>query len=94
MDTLAAIALATETPSTAVLKGKPTKVEDNILTSVMWRSVWTMSFYQIVVLLVLFFWSPHYWPLEYTSEDNFINSANSTAKKQHFTIIFTAFIFM
>ena len=94
MDTFAAIALATEAPSTAILKGQPTKIDDNILTSVMWRSVWTTSFYQIAILLGLFFWAPHYWPLVYTAEDNFMNSENSEAKKQHYTLVFTAFIFM
>jgi P-type Ca2+ transporter type 2B len=45
MDTFAALALATEPPSEALLKDKPYSRKDAILTSVMMRNIAGQAFY-------------------------------------------------
>lgn len=55
MDTFAALALATEPPSDAILLRKPIDKNEDIVTDVMWRFSFGHSIYQIIVLLVLIF---------------------------------------
>lgn len=55
MDTLAALALATEPPTDELLLRKPHGRDDKIINSVMWRNILGHGIYQIVVLLVILF---------------------------------------
>jgi Ca2+ transporting ATPase len=55
MDTLAALALATEPPNEELLKRQPYARDEKIINSVMWRNIFGHAFYQIVVLLVFLF---------------------------------------
>lgn len=55
MDTLAALALATEPPSEALLERSPYKRNDRIINSVMWRNIFGHAVYQVIVLLILTF---------------------------------------
>lgn len=55
MDTLAALALATEPPGDELLLRKPHSRNDKIINSVMWRNVIGHGIYQITVLLVILF---------------------------------------
>lgn len=58
MDTLAALALATEPPSETLLLEKPYTRHEKIVTPTMWRNIAGQGFYQIAVLVVLLFWGP------------------------------------
>ncbi|KAA6398486.1 MAG: putative P-type ATPase [Streblomastix strix] len=52
MDTLAALALATETPHRALLQRKPYGRNDNIICNSMWRNVAYGATYQAVILII------------------------------------------
>lgn len=55
MDTLGALALATEPPHDGLMKRPPTGRNVKFITGVMWRNIIGQSLYQIMVLLVLTF---------------------------------------
>ena len=55
MDTLAALALATEPPSNDLLNRTPYSRKENIINSQMWRGIVLSSVYQIIVLVIILF---------------------------------------
>ena len=55
MDTLAALALATEPPSNDLLNRMPYSRTEHIINSQMWRGIVLSSVYQIFVLVVILF---------------------------------------
>ncbi|XP_028783028.1 putative calcium-transporting ATPase 11, plasma membrane-type [Neltuma alba] len=55
MDTLGALALATEPPHDGLMKRPPVGRNANLITGIMWRNIIGQSLYQIAVLLVLKF---------------------------------------
>jgi Ca2+-transporting ATPase len=55
MDTLGALALATEPPRDALMLRKPYGRTEAIINNVMWRNLLLMAAYQLIVLFVLFF---------------------------------------
>ncbi|EOA32763.1 hypothetical protein CARUB_v10016069mg [Capsella rubella] len=55
MDTLGALALATEKPTNDLMNKKPIGRVSPLITNIMWRNLLAQAFYQISVLLVLQF---------------------------------------
>ncbi|CAL1411737.1 unnamed protein product [Linum trigynum] len=55
MDTLGALALATEPPHDGLMKRPPIGRSTNFITKVMWRNIIGQSIYQIIVLAILQF---------------------------------------
>jgi len=55
MDTLAALALATEPPDLNILERQPQPSSNSIVTDLMWRNVYGHAIYQIIVLVVILF---------------------------------------
>lgn len=55
MDTLAALALATEPPMDDILKRQPYHKDAAIVTQVMWRNVFGHAIYQMIVIIVIIF---------------------------------------
>jgi Ca2+ transporting ATPase len=55
MDTLAALALATEPPSNELLNRMPYSRSEHIITAQMWRNIVLNSIYQIIVLTIVLF---------------------------------------
>ncbi|KAL8485097.1 hypothetical protein ACS0TY_027409 [Phlomoides rotata] len=55
MDTLGALALATERPSEELMKKRPVGRTEPLITNVMWRNLMAQAMYQIAVLLTLEF---------------------------------------
>lgn len=55
MDTLGALALATEPPALDVLTKQPYPKDDPIISPLMWRNIFAHAFIQIVILMVLVF---------------------------------------
>ena len=55
MDTLAALALATDPPTKSILQRKPDKKSDPIISVTMWKMLLIQAVYQLVVILTMFF---------------------------------------
>lgn len=55
MDTLGALALATEPPNDGLMQRPPVKRTDSFITKTMWRNIIGQSIYQMAVLFVLNF---------------------------------------
>lgn len=58
MDTLAALALATEPPSDELLRRMPYSRKEDIITAQMWRSIIMHSIFQMIVLSIVLFYGP------------------------------------
>jgi len=89
MDTFAALALATELPTEALLDRPPYGRDDSLINRVMLRNMIGHAMYQFAVLM---------WLVTYGSElcDIPLGSglSHSTAPTQHFTMIFHSFVMM
>jgi Ca2+-transporting ATPase len=83
MDTLGALALATERPTDSLLDRPPISVRDPLISNVMWRNILSQAGYQITVLLILQFRGEQLLGLENRKDAEIVNK----------TIIFNAFVF-
>jgi len=93
MDSLAALALATEPPSDLLLKDLPYGKNDAVLTKSMWRNIICTSVYQITILLYILFARPD-WIFFSAHDKN-----RSSLDKDHYerivnTVIFHTFVLM
>ncbi|KAI3448838.1 hypothetical protein Pfo_005503 [Paulownia fortunei] len=82
MDTLGALAIATEPPHDGLMKQPPVGRNVNIITKIMWRNIIGQSTYQLIVLGVLKFDGKQLFNL---------NGPNSDATLK--TLIFNTFVF-
>jgi Ca2+-transporting ATPase len=88
MDTLAALALATEPPSEDLMNRKPHGTEDNLITNNMWKNIFVQGLYQIFILLLLIY-----------GHDKIFGPPgpnNPLSKRQNekdFTLVFNVFVF-
>jgi Ca2+-transporting ATPase len=55
MDTMGALALATEPPRDSVMLRKPYGRTEPIISNIMWRNMLTMATFQLLVLFIMFF---------------------------------------
>lgn len=67
MDTMAALALATEPPAADVLQRQPYDKAAPIVTDIMWRNIFGHGIYQIIALLVIIFAAEGWFVENYTS---------------------------
>lgn len=81
MDTLGALALATEPPTDELLLRPPVGRRESLISNVMWRNILFQALYQIVVLLTL----------QFKGKD-LMNLKGSDADKINNTVIFNAFV--
>jgi magnesium-transporting ATPase (P-type) len=82
MDTLGALALATERPYDELMKRKPVGCNDNFISNVMWRNIIGQAVYQLAVLAVLQYMGKEILHLNDDNKDELLN-----------TMIFNAFVF-
>lgn len=82
MDTLGALALATEPPHDGLMKMPPVGRNAKFITGVMWRNIIGQSIYQTIVLLVLKFRGKQILKLDGPDASYVLN-----------TVIFNAFVF-
>jgi calcium-translocating P-type ATPase len=78
MDTLGALALATEPPTDDILLRQPYKKDNAIVTEVMWRNVFGHAIYQIFALIFMIFAAPgwlcaDYWTKCYAYDTTGVN---------------------
>ncbi len=95
MDTLAALALATEPPHPTALKGRPVRVYDKMLSQVMWRQILGVAAYEFLVMTFLLLLGPLIFGYQY----NFVGYDHFTGdvandKAHVYTIMFNTFVFM
>ena len=67
MDTLAALALATDPPTPAILDRPPERKDANLITTNMWKMITGQAIYQLAVTFVLYFAGAAIFPLSWTS---------------------------
>ncbi|XP_021899589.1 putative calcium-transporting ATPase 13, plasma membrane-type [Carica papaya] len=78
MDTLGALALATEQPSKELMEKPPVGRTEPLVTNIMWRNILAQSLYQVAVLLTL----------QFRGESIF-----RVTQKVNLTLIFNTFVF-
>ncbi|KAK3007639.1 hypothetical protein RJ639_013107 [Escallonia herrerae] len=84
MDTLGALALATEPPTDHLMERPPVGRREPLVTNIMWRNLLVQALYQVTVLLVLNFGGRSLLNLEHDNDDH--------ARKVKNTLIFNAFV--
>ncbi|XP_073286804.1 putative calcium-transporting ATPase 13, plasma membrane-type [Primulina huaijiensis] len=77
MDTLGALALATEKPAKELTHKKPVGRTEPLITNIMWRNLLAQALYQISVLLILYFRGEHFFQV---------------SKRVNHTLIFNTFV--
>lgn len=82
MDTLGALALATEPPNDGLMKRPPIGRNVNFITKIMWRNIIGQSIYQIIVLVILQFYGKGVLKLKGSDSTDILN-----------TFIFNTFVF-
>jgi Ca2+-transporting ATPase len=86
MDTLAALALATDPPHDSVLDRKPEPRGSSIISVTMWKMIIGQSIYQLVITLLLYYGSPRgILPLP---------GDNVPPRDQIRTLVFNTFVWM
>ncbi|KAA3471608.1 calcium-transporting ATPase 10, plasma membrane-type-like isoform X2 [Gossypium australe] len=84
MDTLGALALATEPPTDHLMHRPPVGRREPLITNIMWRNLLIQAIYQVTVLLVLNFDGKKILHLEHESKEH--------ANRVKNTLIFNAFV--
>ena len=84
MDTLGALALATEPPTDHLMHRPPVGRREPLITNIMWRNLLIQALYQVIVLLVLNFRGTSILKLEGDTPER--------ASKEKNTVIFNAFV--
>lgn len=96
MDTLAALALATEPPHPTELKKERVRKHDKIIMPVMLRNVFGQALYQFLVLIVFLYFAPLMFDMnyDYINEDFYNKDGSPTNRLYHYTLIFHTFMLM
>ncbi|KAG2691984.1 hypothetical protein I3760_08G032000 [Carya illinoinensis] len=84
MDTLGALALATEPPTDHLMHRPPVGRREPLITNIMWRNLLIQALYQVIVLLILHFQGRSLLNLEQYGSDR--------ANKMKNTLIFNSFV--
>ncbi|KAK3381554.1 hypothetical protein B0H63DRAFT_524263 [Podospora didyma] len=84
MDTLAALALATDPPNASVLERKPERKGSSIITTTMWKMIIGQAVYQLLITLLLYFGSTGILPID----DPSVTQADVN------TLVFNTFVWM
>ncbi|GAU38010.1 hypothetical protein TSUD_205500 [Trifolium subterraneum] len=84
MDTLGALALATEPPTDHLMDQLPVGRRESLVTNILWRNLLIQAMYQVSVLLILNFQGRNILSLRHESNDFALKVKN--------TIIFNAFV--
>ncbi|XP_027925813.1 calcium-transporting ATPase 9, plasma membrane-type-like isoform X5 [Vigna unguiculata] len=84
MDTLGALALATEPPTDSLMHRSPVGRREPLITNIMWRNLLVQALYQVIVLLILNFCG-----------ESILRNEDSTVHTIQVknTLIFNAFVF-
>jgi Ca2+ transporting ATPase len=89
MDTLGALALATEPPTDDILLRQPYKKNNAIITEVMWRNVFGHAIYQIIALVFIIFAAPGWLCEPYWTKFTEVTDPTTNTKKIEWNPFFT-----
>ncbi len=89
MDTLASLALSTESPTPHLLERKPYGRNKALVSPHMWLFILGHSLYQLAVMFVLLYAGPMLFDI-----DDGKNRELRATPGMHFTLIFNTFVFM
>ena len=92
MDTLAALALATEPPVDQLLKRMPYGRNEDMITPQMWRGIVFNSVYHCFILTVVLFKGDEIFHVPHFSADQF--KTWDAQDGQHLTLFFNIFVFL
>merc|ERR1712178_298002 len=93
MDSLAAIALASEPPSLKVLERQPVNRSDSIISEQMWYNMIGQAIYQVVTMCLMLYaddWIPGLPTQDEADDDNPFTGVGS----KRYTVIFNTFVLM
>jgi magnesium-transporting ATPase (P-type) len=92
MDSLASLALASENPTNDLLKRKPYKRNDSLLTKAMITNIITQALFQIGILIVILNYGDVMFNVTSDRElEHFVWNENNG---YHFTLFFDVFVFL
>ncbi|KAJ3022867.1 UNVERIFIED_CONTAM: hypothetical protein HDU68_008906 [Siphonaria sp. JEL0065] len=99
MDTLAALALATEVPTTELLQRPPESKKAPLITFRMWKTIVGQAFLQVTVNMILLFAGPTLFGFSELNEAGGVNGhvGSALVTEQRLilkTIIFNSFVFL
>ncbi|WYZ35544.1 hypothetical protein EsH8_X_000191 [Colletotrichum jinshuiense] len=83
MDTLAALALATDPPQDSVLDRKPERRNASIITTTMWKMILGQAVYQLAITFMLFY-----------GKEAIVPGPESIPDEQIATLVFNTFVWM
>jgi len=90
MDTMGALALATEKPTNELLKRPPYSRHEYMITPVMWRNILCHGIYQTGLLLFLLFKGDELFGVKSNRQLKIWDETTG----QHYTIFFNVFVFL
>lgn len=91
MDSLAALALATEPPNEKLLDRPPYKKTESIITPAMWKNIVGLSIYECIVLMVILAYGEEIFNCE-SSMGTGVTWTETNGV--HLTIFFNTFVFL
>lgn len=89
-DSLAALALATEKPTDALLNEKPPGRVERLITPVMWRNMFCNTVFQLSIIFFLLYYGAEAFDIQ----DNLTNEEKDYKRSKHYTLIFNTFVFL
>ena len=92
MDSFASLALATESPTQALLERKPYRREDSLLTPMMIVNILTQALFQIIVLSIVLFYGDVIFNVP--SDRDLTHFIWNETNGYHFTLFFDVFVFL
>jgi len=91
MDTLAALALATERPTPSLLERLPYKPSAHLISKCMWRFVFGHAFVQIPLIYVILFTGASWFD---NPDSAYVEDGVQLRNDRHLTIVFNAFVWL
>lgn len=92
MDTLAALALATEPPTDELLKRKPYSRFEGLITADMWRNIISQGVLQVFILGAILFKGPEIFDIPSSIGISHAEWNNETGKQ--YSIFFNTFVLL
>lgn len=87
MDTMAALALATDPPNRKILNRKPDLKSASLFSVTMWKMIIGQAIYQLIITLILYFAGRSILSGIYSDDE-------TTAYREHATLVFNTFTWM